>query len=56
MHAEHHALKQVGALTIQDTSLYQANLIQQADVHAQTEEQVKTNILSALTDSQEHQI
>ena len=27
MKAEHHALKRVGALTIQDSTLYQANLL-----------------------------
>ena len=31
MRDEHHALKCVGALTIQDLSLYQANLIQQPE-------------------------
>ena len=29
MRAEHHALKQVGALSIQESTFYQANMIQQ---------------------------
>ena len=47
---------QTGALTIQDSSLYKANLIQEADVQVQIEEQVKTSIQSnTLTDFQKHQ-
>ena len=56
MRAEHHALKRVGALTIQDSTLYQANLLQQPDVQAQIDEQVKTSLLSAINDLQEHQL
>ena len=48
MKDEHHALKRVGALTIQDSSLYQANLMQQPEFQAQIEEQVKTSLLTAI--------
>ena len=56
MRAEHHALKRVGALTVQDSTFYQANLLQQPDVQAQIDEQVKTSLLSALNDFQELQL
>ena len=51
----HHALKRVGALTIQESTLYQANLMQNADMQAQIDEQVKTSLLAALTDFQVEQ-
>ena len=41
MRDEHHAWKRVSALTIQDSALYQANLIQQREFQAKIEEQVK---------------
>ena len=50
MRLEHHALKQVGALSIKETSFYQANMIQQvltqqSDLHdnlqASIDQQVK---------------
>ena len=56
MRAEHHALKRVGALTIQDSTLYQANLLQQPDMQAQIDEQVKISLLSAINDFQEQQL
>ena len=35
MRTEHQALKRVGALTVQDSTFYQSNLLQQPDVQAQ---------------------
>ena len=59
MREEHHALKQVGALTIKDSSFYHANIIQQV-LTQQTEmqdnlqtaivQQVKDSLLNALTE------
>ena len=56
MRTEHQALKRVGALTVQDSTFYQSNLLQQPDVQAQIDEQVKTSLLSALNDFQEYQM
>ena len=59
MRAEHHALKQVGALSIQESSFYQANMVQQVlsqqnalqdNLQASIDQQVKDSLLSALTD------
>ena len=59
MRDEHHALKQVGALTIQESSFYQANMIQQVlmqqsdlqdHLQASIDQQVKDSLLSALID------
>ena len=59
MRAEHHALKQVGALTIQDSSFHQANMIQQVlsqqselqdNLQASINAQVKDSLLNALTE------
>ena len=59
MRLEHHALKQVGALSINETSFYQANMIQQvltqqSDLHdnlqASIDQQVKESLLNALSD------
>ena len=59
MHAKHHALKQVGALLIQESTFYQVNMIQQVltqhselqdNLQASIDQQVKENLLSALTD------
>ena len=55
MRDKHHAFKRVGALTIQDSTLYQANLMQNADMQAQIDEQVKTILLTAITDFQVQQ-
>ena len=52
MREEHHALKRVGALTVQDSALYQANLIQQPEFQAKIEEQVKSSLLTAINDFQ----
>ena len=56
MRDEHHALKYVGALTIKDSSLYQANLMQQPEFQAQIEEQVKTSLFTAINDYQTQHI
>ena len=59
MRAEHHALKQVGALSIQESTFYQANMIQQVlsqqanlqdNLQATINQQVKESLLAALTD------
>ena len=53
MREEHQALKQVGALTLQDSSFYQANMVQHQDLQARIDEQVKSSLISALADYQE---
>ena len=59
MRTEHHALKQVGALSIQESSFYQANMVQQVltqqnalqdNLQASIDQQVKDSLLSALTE------
>jgi len=59
MRAEHHALKQVGALTIQDSTLYQSNMIQQVldqqstmqtNLQSTIDDQVKASLYNAITD------
>ena len=48
------ALKQVGALTIQDSTFYQANLMQHAEnLQSRIDEQVKNSLLSVLSDFQD---
>ena len=54
MREEHQALKQVGTLTLQDSTFYQANMVQhQDDLQACIDKQVKTSLISALADYQE---
>ena len=54
MREEHHALKQVGALTLQDSMFYQANMVQnQDDLQAQIDKHVKSSLICALVDYQE---
>ena len=59
MRTEHHALKQVGALSIQESTFYQANMIQQVlsqqadlqdNLQASIDQQVKESLLAALSD------
>ena len=59
MREEHHALKQVGALTIKESSFYQANIVQQVlsqqselqdNLQASIDQQVKDSILLALSE------
>ena len=59
MRTEHHALKQVGALSIQESTFYQANMIQQVlsqqadlqdNLQASIDQQVKESLLVALSD------
>ena len=59
MRGEHHASKQIGALSIQESSFYQANMIQQVltqqselqeNLQASMDQQVKDSLLSALTE------
>ena len=59
MQEEHHALKQVGALAIKDSTFYQANMVQQVlaqqselqdNLQASIDQQVKDSLLSALTE------
>ena len=59
MREEHHALKQVGALTIQESNFHQANMIQQVltqqtemqdNLQASIDQQVKDSLLNALTE------
>ena len=59
MRAEHHALKQVGALSIQESTFYQVNMIQQVltqqaelqdNLQTLIDHQVKESLLAALSD------
>ena len=58
MREEHHALKRVGALTIQDSSMYQANMLQQVisqqdalqeNLQNTIDDQVKASLAAALS-------
>ena len=47
MREEHQALKQVGALTLQDSNFYQANMVQHHDgLQARIDEQVKSSLIN----------
>ena len=51
---EHHTFKQGGALTLQDSTFYQANMVQnQDDLQARIDEQVKSSLICAFADYQE---
>ena len=59
MREEHHALKQVDVLSIQESSFYQANMLQQVliqqtalqdNLQASIDQHVKDSLLSALSD------